>query len=99
MLSTSFHFNRGETFVASYFYQLIILFENNKAVFYLVFEYNPTLWHCQFSLSKNGVNLCTKSITIPQIAFIKIYSPESAEPLVFLLSAETPKSKTTQPFG
>jgi len=35
MLSTSFHFDRDEPFVASYFYQLIILVKNNKAVFNL----------------------------------------------------------------
>jgi len=52
MLSTSFHFNRGETFVASYFYSLIGLFENNKAVVSLISKNNPTLWHCQSSLSK-----------------------------------------------
>jgi len=57
MLSTSFHFDRDEPFVASYFYQLIILVKNNKAVFNLVNQDNPTLWHCQSSLSKIGENL------------------------------------------
>jgi hypothetical protein len=70
MLSTSFHFNKNETFVASYFYQLMILFENNKAVVNLVVENNPTLWHCQFSLSKNnedGLSLCVYQLPADQL--------------------------------
>jgi len=70
MLSTSFHFNKGETFVASYAYPLIILFENNQAVFSLLSKDNPTLWHCQFSLSKNnkdGLSLCVYQLPANQL--------------------------------
>jgi len=70
MLSTSYHFNKGETFVASYVYPLIILFENNKAVVNLVFDNNPTLWYCQFSLSKNnedGLSLCVYQLPADQL--------------------------------